>query len=170
MAAAGKPLTKTALQLPLALTGGTPARLADFAGHWLVLYFYPKDSTPGCTTEGGDFNALLPRFRALGAEVVGVSRDSLRSHENFRAKQGFGFALASDPDEALCRAFDVIREKKLYGRSYLGIDRSTFLIGPDSRVVREWRGVRVPGHAAAVLDELAAAQAAPTTPRHRTHG
>jgi peroxiredoxin Q/BCP len=119
-----------------------------------VLYFYPKDSTPGCTTEGLDFNALLPRFRKFGAEVLGASRDSVKSHDNFCAKQGFRFPLASDPGEALCRAFDVIRPKKLYGRDYVGVERSTFLIGPDSTLRREWRGVKVPGHAQAVLDAL----------------
>ena len=149
-------LDRSTLKLPLALSGGHHATLADFAGHWLVLYFYPKDSTPGCTTEGLDFNALLPRFRELGAEVLGVSRDSVKSHDNFCAKQGFDFALVSDRDEALCRAFDVIHEKNMYGRKVLGVVRSTFLLSPDSRIAREWRGVKVPGHAQAVLDALKA--------------
>jgi peroxiredoxin Q/BCP len=155
----GKTLPKSTLKLPLALSGGTTATLADFAGRWLVLYFYPKDSTPGCTTEGIDFNALLPKFRKLGADVLGVSRDSIKSHDNFCAKQGFKFPLVSDGDEALCKAFDVIREKQLYGRKYIGIERSTFLIDPKSRVTQMWRGVKVPGHAQAVLDALKAAQA-----------
>ena len=149
-------LDRTTLKLPLALSGGRTASLADYAGRWLVLYFYPKDSTPGCTTEGLDFNALLPRFRELGAEVLGVSRDSVKSHDNFCAKQGFDFALVSDGDEALCRAFDVIHEKNMYGRKVLGMVRSTFLLSPDSRIAREWRGVKVPGHAQAVLDALKA--------------
>ena len=149
-------LDRSTLKLPLALSGGRTASLADYAGRWLVLYFYPKDSTPGCTTEGLDFNALLPRFRELGAEVLGVSRDSVKSHDNFRAKQGFDFALVSDGDEALCRAFDVIHEKNMYGRKVLGVVRSTFLLSPDSRIAREWRGVKVPGHAQAVLDALKA--------------
>ena len=149
-------LDRSTLKLPLALSGGRTASLADYAGRWLVLYFYPKDSTPGCTTEGLDFNALLPRFRELGAEVLGVSRDSVKSHDNFCAKQGFDFALVSDGDEALCRAFDVIHEKNMYGRKVLGVVRSTFLVSPDSRIVREWRGVKVPGHAQAVLDALKA--------------
>lgn len=149
-------LDRSTLKLPLALSGGRTASLADYAGRWLVLYFYPKDSTPGCTTEGLDFNALLPRFRELGAEVLGVSRDSVKSHDNFCAKQGFDFALVSDADEALCRAFDVIHEKNMYGRKVLGVVRSTFLVSPDSRIVREWRGVKVPGHAQAVLDALKA--------------
>ena len=154
MVAIGKTLPKTVLKLPLALSGGTTAALADYAGKWLVLYFYPKDSTPGCTTEGLDFNALLPKFRKLGAEVLGASRDSVKSHDNFRAKQGFRFPLASDPDEALCRAFGVIQPKKLYGREFIGVVRSTFLIGPDGVLRREWRGVKVPGHAAVVLEAL----------------
>ncbi|KAF1702145.1 peroxiredoxin [Pseudoxanthomonas kaohsiungensis] len=149
-------LDRSTLKLPLALSGGRTASLADYAGRWLVLYFYPKDSTPGCTTEGLDFNALLPRFHELGAEVLGVSRDSVKSHDNFCAKQGFDFALVSDGDEALCRAFDVIHEKNMYGRKVLGVVRSTFLVSPDSRIVREWRGVKVPGHAQAVLDALKA--------------
>lgn len=155
---AGKSLGKTVLSLPLALSGGSTARLADFSGRWLVLYFYPKDSTPGCTTEGNDFNTLLPRFRKLGADILGVSRDSLKSHQNFCGKQGFAFELVSDADEPLCRAFDVIKPKKLYGRDYVGVERSTFLIDPHGRIVQAWRGVKVPGHAQAVLDALLAAQ------------
>ncbi|MDR7193830.1 peroxiredoxin [Luteimonas terrae] len=158
MSGTRKKLAKATLQLPLALSGGAKATLADYAGRWLVLYFYPKDSTPGCTTEGLDFSALLPQFQALGADVLGVSRDSVKSHDNFCAKQGFAFPLVSDTDEALCRAFDVIREKNMYGRTVLGIERSTFLIDPDGRIAAEWRKVRVPGHAQAVLDALQAAQ------------
>ena len=152
-------LAKATLQLPLALSGGAKATLADYAGRWLVLYFYPKDSTPGCTTEGLDFNALLPKFKKLNATVLGVSRDSVKSHDNFCAKQGFDFALVSDGDEALCRAFDVIHEKNMYGRKVLGVVRSTFLISPDGRIAQAWRGVKVPGHAQAVLDALKAHQA-----------
>jgi peroxiredoxin Q/BCP len=154
----GKPLPKSALALPLKLSGGTTATLSDYAGQWLVLYFYPKDSTPGCTTEGNDFNALLPKFRKLGAQVLGVSRDSLKSHQNFVAKQGFGFDLVSDVDEKLCRAFGVIKPKKLYGREYIGIERSTVLLDPDGRIARSWAPVKVPGHAQAVLDALKAAR------------
>ena len=151
-------LAKATLQLPLALSGGAKATLADYAGRWLVLYFYPKDSTPGCTTEGLDFNALLPAFRKAGATVFGVSRDSVKSHDNFCAKQGFAFPLVSDADEALCRAFDVIREKNMYGRKVMGIERSTFLVDPGGRLHTAWRKVRVPGHAQAVLDALQAAR------------
>lgn len=154
----GDTLDRTTLTLPLALSGGVHTTLGDFAGRWLALYFYPKDSTPGCTTEGIDFNALLPEFEALDATVLGVSRDSVKSHDNFCAKQGFRFPLVSDADEALCRAFDVIKEKNMYGRKVLGIERSTFLIDPDGRIVEAWRKVRVPGHAQAVLDALKAAR------------
>jgi thioredoxin-dependent peroxiredoxin len=152
-------LPKSTLKLPLALSGGETTTLADYAGTWLVLYFYPKDSTPGCTTEGLDFNALLPKFKKLNATVLGVSRDSVKSHDNFCAKQGFRFPLVSDADEALCKAFDVIHEKNMYGRKVLGVVRSTFLISPDSRIAQEWRGVKVAGHADAVLDALKAHQA-----------
>lgn len=145
---------------PLILSDGTTPRLSDYRGRWLVLYFYPKDSTPGCTTEGLDFNARLAEFDALGASVIGASRDSLRSHQNFCAKQGFAFPLASDADEALCRAFDVIREKNMYGRKVLGIERSTFLIDPDGVISHVWRPVKVPGHAQAVLDTLKSVRAA----------
>ncbi|HEY4583503.1 MAG TPA: peroxiredoxin [Lysobacter sp.] len=145
--------------LPLALSSGEIRSLADYRGRWLVLYFYPKDSTPGCTTEGLDFDARLPQFEALGATVLGVSRDSLRSHRNFRARQGFRFDLVSDADQALCDAFDVVRPKKLYGREYVGIERSTFLIDPQGRVAHAWRPVKVPGHADAVLARLRELQA-----------
>ncbi|RDZ28871.1 peroxiredoxin [Lysobacter silvisoli] len=154
----GDRLDKTVSILPLALSSGVSARLKDYAGGWLVLYFYPKDSTPGCTTEGLDFNALLPKFKKLGATVLGVSRDSLKSHQNFCAKQGFKFDLVSDGDEALCNAFGVIKEKSLYGRKYIGIERSTFLIDPKGVIAQSWRPVKVPGHAQAVLDALKAAQ------------
>jgi thioredoxin-dependent peroxiredoxin len=146
------------LELLLAQRG--PARLSDFRGSWLVLYFYPKDSTPACTTEGLDFNALLPKFKRAGAEVIGVSRESVKSHLNFCSRQGFAFDLVADTGSKLCDAFGVIQPKKLYGREYIGIVRSTFLIDPEGRVAREWRGVKVAGHAQAVLDALKDAQTA----------
>jgi len=152
----GDTLDRKTLDLPLQLSGGATASLGDYAGKWLVLYFYPKDSTPGCTTEGLDFNALLPKFKRLGAAVLGVSRDSVKSHDNFCAKQGFKFPLVSDTDEALCRAFDVIKEKNMYGRKVMGIERSTFLIDPEGRIAAAWRKVRVPGHAEAVFETLKA--------------
>ncbi len=145
--------------LPLMLSSGDTASTADHLGHWLVLYFYPKDATPGCTTEGNDFNRLQPKFAKLDATVIGVSRDSIKSHNNFRDKQGFRFDLASDADETLCNAFGVIKPKQLYGREYIGVERSTFLIGPDGRIVQSWRAVKVQGHASEVLDALKAAQA-----------
>lgn len=154
MTQVGNALPESTLALPLALSGGGHATLADYAGRWLVLYFYPKDSTPGCTTEGLDFNALLPQFEALGAQVLGVSRDSVKSHDNFCARQGFAFPLVSDGDEALCAAFDVIKLKNMYGKQVRGIERSTFLISPEGRVVQAWRKVKVAGHAQAVLDAL----------------
>ncbi len=142
--------------LPLTLSGGSSARLGDYAGRWLVLYFYPKDSTPGCTTEGIEFNALLQKFLRRKAVVLGVSRDSLKSHQNFCARQGFKFELVSDADAALCQAFGVIKLKNMYGKQVLGIERSTFLIAPDGTLAHAWRGVKVPGHAQAVLDAIPA--------------
>ena len=142
------------MDLPLALGKGGAANVADYRGRWLVLYFYPKDNTPGCTTEGLDFNALYPAFRRAGAEILGVSRDSVKSHQNFSTKHGFVFDLVSDADESVCRAFGVIKPKKLYGREYVGIERSTFLIDPKGVIRQSWRPVKVPGHAQAVLDAL----------------
>ena len=155
---AGKKLPAATLKLPLALGDGTTTTLADYHSRWLVLYFYPKDSTPGCTTEGLDFNALLPKFANLGADVLGVSKDSVKSHTNFSTKQGFKFGLVSDADEKLCRAFGVIQMKKLYGREYEGIVRSTFLIDPASRIAEVWQPVKVKGHAEAVYEALKDAQ------------
>ena len=144
--------------LELAATSNKTLKLGDLDHKCLVLYFYPKDSTPGCTTEGLDFNALLPKFHQLGADVLGVSKDSVKSHANFAAKQGFKFPLVSDADEKLCRAFGVIQMKKLYGREYEGIVRSTFLIDPEGRIAHVWQPVKVAGHAQAVLDTLKDAQ------------
>ena len=131
-------------------------RLRDLRGQHVVLYFYPKDSTPGCTLEGQDFRDLHPRFRRQKTVILGVSRDSIASHEKFRAKQNFPFDLLSDPDEALCRKFDVIREKTLYGRKFMGVERSTFLIDATGKLWREWRKVKVKGHAAEVLEAVQA--------------
>ena len=143
---------------PLPLKGatgdGSELTLASLKGQWVVVYFYPKDSTPGCTTEAQGFRDLYPSFRKRGAEIVGVSRDSQKSHANFAAKQELPFPLVSDADETWCQAFDVIHEKVLYGKRHLGIVRSTFLLDPDGKLVREWRGVKVPGHAQIVLDAI----------------
>ena len=130
--------------------------LSQLQGKQVVIYFYPKDSTPGCTTEGQGFRDHYAEFQAANTEVFGVSRDSLKSHENFKAKQGFPFELLSDKDEALCQLFDVIKLKKLYGKEYLGVDRSTFLIDKDGVLRHEWRGVKVPGHVEAVLEQAKA--------------
>jgi peroxiredoxin Q/BCP len=127
-------------------------RLSDLRGRQLVLYFYPKDNTPGCTTEGQDFRDNYEKFRKLKTEIFGVSRDSLKSHTGFKTKQCFPFDLISDADEKLCKLFDVIKEKSLYGKKYLGIDRSTFVIDREGILRHEFRGVKVDGHVAAVLD------------------
>jgi peroxiredoxin Q/BCP len=133
------------------VNGGRTIRLGDYAGKYVVLYFYPKDNTTGCTREAQDFRDAAARLGKRGAIVLGVSRDSAKSHEGFIAKHDLPFDLVADGDESWCKAFDVIQEKTLYGRKYLGVVRSTFLIGPDGRLLREWRNVKVPGHAAAVL-------------------
>ncbi|MFO0144765.1 MAG: peroxiredoxin [Betaproteobacteria bacterium] len=131
-------------------TGG-PVKLSALKGKSVVLYFYPKDNTPGCTTEGQDFAAAYAKFREAGAEVLGVSRDTLKLHEGFKKKMDFPFELISDPDEVLCKAFDVIKMKNMYGKQVRGIERSTFVVGPDGKLMREWRGVRVPQHVNEVL-------------------
>ena len=133
-------------------TGEKSIRLKDLRGQNVVIYFYPKDSTPGCTTEGRDFSALHAKFRRANTVILGVSRDSIASHEKFKAKQGFKFDLLSDPDEVLCKKFDVIHEKTLYGRKFMGVVRSTFLIDADGKLRREWRNVKVKGHAEEVLE------------------
>ncbi|CAD5376407.1 Peroxiredoxin Bcp [Pseudomonas sp. OF001] len=132
-------------------TSGQQVVLSALRGKQVVLYFYPKDSTPGCTTEGQNFRDLHGEFAAANTLVFGVSRDSLKSHENFKCKQEFPFELISDADEQLCRLFEVIKPKKLYGKEYLGIERSTFLIDRDGVLRQEWRGVKVPGHVDTVL-------------------
>lgn len=137
-------------------TSGQTVSLSTLKGRQVVVYFYPKDSTPGCTTQGQGFRDQHSAFEAANTVVLGVSRDGMKSHENFKAKQGFPFELISDKDEALCQLFDVIKLKKLYGKEYLGVDRSTFLIDKEGVLRQAWRGVKVPGHVDAVL---AAAQA-----------
>jgi peroxiredoxin Q/BCP len=137
-------------------TGAKTVSLSGLKGRQVVIYFYPKDSTPGCTTEGQGFRDQYAAFQAANTEVFGVSRDGLKSHENFKAKQGFPFELISDKDEALCQLFDVIKLKKLYGKEYMGVDRSTFLIDSEGVLRKEWRGVKVPGHVEAVLAQAQA--------------
>jgi peroxiredoxin Q/BCP len=132
-------------------TSGSVLGSKELAGRALVLYFYPKDNTPGCTLEGQDFRRLAGAFRKLGAEIVGVSRDSLKSHDGFKLKCDFPFELLADEDGKVCAAFDVVQMKSLYGRKFMGIERSTFVIGPDGKIAAEWRKVRVAGHADEVL-------------------
>jgi peroxiredoxin Q/BCP len=144
----GKPVP----DFSLPSTGGGTFRLSEHRGRKLVLYFYPKDNTPGCTTEGSDFRDRHPAFAKAGAEVWSISRDSLKSHEGFKAKLHFPFELLSDAEETACNAFGVIKMKSMYGRKVRGIERSTFVIDGEGRVAREWRGVKVPGHAQEVLN------------------
>ena len=147
---------KTVKNFTRPATGNQDISLSALKGKNVVLYFYPKDSTPGCTTEGQDFRDRFDQFEQANTVILGVSRDSLKRHENFKAKQSFPFELLSDEDESLCQQFDVIKLKKLYGKEYMGVDRSTFLIDSEGKLVREWRGVKVKGH---VEEVLAAAQA-----------
>src|SRR5438477_11971318 len=137
-------------------TGEATFRLSEHKGHPVVLYFYPKDNTPGCTTEGADFRDLHKQFTKLGAVIAGVSRDSMKSHESFKAKMEFPFELISDADEKLCAQFDVIKMKNMYGKKVRGIERSTFLIDGSGALAHEWRKVKVEGHAAEVLAALKA--------------
>lgn len=140
-----------------AATGNQQVELKSLRGRNVVIYFYPKDSTPGCTTEGCEFTGLHPQFRKRNTVILGVSRDSLASHEKFKAKYEFPFDLLADGDEALCQLFDVIKEKNMYGKKVLGVERSTFLIDAEGKLRREWRKVSAKGHAAEVLaaiDEL----------------
>lgn len=144
----------SAPKLILPATGAQNISLTDFSGRKIVLYFYPKDNTPGCTTESSDFSRLHTEFSSVGAVVLGVSKDSVKSHETFKSKFGFHFDLLSDVNEELCQAFGVIQMKSLYGRHYLGIDRSTFVIDASGKIIREWRKVKVKGHAEEVLEYL----------------
>ena len=126
----------------------------DFLGKNLVIYFYPKESTPGCTSEGQDFRDKYKEFKKLNTEILGVSRESIKSHENFKLKQSFPFELLSDPEEKVCKAFDVMKLKSMYGREYIGVDRSTFLVSSDGKVIREWRNVKVKGHVDEVFNSV----------------
>ncbi|MCG6967400.1 MAG: peroxiredoxin [Chromatiaceae bacterium] len=140
--------------IALQLTGDRATSLAEYRGKPLVLYFYPKASTPGCTQEGLDFSAAIAKFRRQSCTVLGASRDSLKAQENFKAKQGFPFELVSDQDESLCTAFGVMKNKNMYGKQVRGIERSTFLIDADGVLRREWRGVKVKGHVDEVLEAV----------------
>lgn len=147
-------LGKAVPDFSLPSTAGADFRLRTARGGWLVLYFYPKDATPGCTTESAAFRDLHPQFVAAGAQVLGISRDSLASHAKFRQSLGLPFDLLSDAEESACRLFDVIREKNMYGRKVMGVERSTFLIDAKGVLRHEWRKVKVPGHAENVLETL----------------
>ena len=138
----------------LPATNGSTFKSKEQRGHPYVLYFYPKDNTPGCTTEGQQFRDLYPQFKRLKCEIFGVSRDSLKSHEGFKAKMSFPFELLADVDEQACKLFGVIKMKNMYGRKVRGVERSTFVFDRDGELVREWRGVKVPGHVEEVLNFL----------------
>lgn len=149
-------LNRVVADFKAAATSDKTIQLKALRGQNVVIYFYPKDSTPGCTTEGQDFRDLHSKFKRQKTVILGVSRDSVASHEKFKAKQAFPFELISDPDETLCRKFDVIQEKTLYGRKFMGVERSTFLIDADGKLRQEWRKVKVKNHAAEVLEAVKA--------------
>ena len=134
------------------MTGGAPFQLAGRPAHYTVLYFYPKDNTPGCTTESIAFRELHDQFQAAQTEIYGISRDSMHSHDSFKAKLGLPFELISDPEEAVCLQFGVMKMKNMYGKQVRGVERSTFVIDADGKLVKEWRGVKVPDHAEEVLE------------------
>ena len=136
------------------MSGKDDFNLADYKGQKIVIYFYPRDNTPGCTSEGEDFRDNYKLFEKKNIKIFGVSKDSLKSHENFKKKFNFPFELISDPDEKICKIFDVIKEKSMYGKKYMGIERSTFLIDSDGKVLKEWRKVKVKGHAEDVLSSI----------------
>ena len=145
-------LGKPVADFSLPSTGNTTFQLSGTRGSKVVLYFYPKDNTPGCTTQGSDFRDLHSQFKRAGTQVFGISRDSVKSHEGFKAKMKFPFELLSDPDEAVCGQFGVMKLKNMYGRKVRGIERSTFVIDEKGVLAREWRGVKVPGHVQEVLN------------------
>jgi peroxiredoxin Q/BCP len=151
---AGPILNRVVKDFKCEATGEQTIQLKALRGKKVVLYFYPKDATPGCTTEGQDFRDLYTRFKRQNAVILGASRDSIAAHEKFKDKQGFPFDLLSDPGESLCRQFDVIKEKMLYGRKFMGIDRSTFLIDAAGKLRQEWRQVKVKGHVDEVLEAV----------------
>jgi peroxiredoxin Q/BCP len=145
-------VNKVVPEFSAAMTGNQTFNLSDYRGKKIVLYFYPKDNTPGCTTEGMHFRDLYPQFQEANAEIFGVSRDSIRSHEGFKSKLEMPFELISDPDETVCNLFDVMKMKTMYGKQVRGVERSTFVIDGAGKLVKEWRGVKVPGHIDEVLE------------------
>lgn len=144
-------INKKVPSFKLSGTSGLQFSLSDYKGRYLVIYFYPKDATPGCTTQGVDFRDAYKKFQALDAEIFGISRDTLKSHENFKAKFTFPFELLSDEEEKACELFNVIKMKNMYGKQVRGIERSTFVIDPDGKLIQAWRGVKVEGHVKEVL-------------------
>lgn len=146
----------TVPEFSAAMTGGKGFTLSDYKGKTVVLYFYPKDNTPGCTTESMQFRDLYDKFRNANAEIFGISRDSIRSHDGFKSKLGLPFELISDPDETLCNLFNVMKMKNMYGKQVRGIERSTFVIDGAGKLVKEWRGVKVPGHVDEILEYVKA--------------
>jgi peroxiredoxin Q/BCP len=152
VAASPSALNQSVPEFSAAMTGNQTFKLSDYKGKKLVLYFYPKDNTPGCTTEGLQFRDLYLQFKEANCEIIGVSRDSIRSHEGFKAKLELPFDLISDPDETLCAMFNVMKLKNMYGKQVRGIERSTFVIDEAGKLVKEWRGVKVPGHIDEVLE------------------
>lgn len=149
-------LNETVPDFSAEMTGNKTFKLSDYKGKNVVLYFYPKDNTPGCTTEGIQFRELYPQFQQANTEIFGISRDSIRSHEGFKAKLEMPFELISDPDEAACNLFDVMKMKNMYGKQVRGVDRCTFVIDGSGKLVKEWRGVKVPGHVDEVLEFMKA--------------
>ena len=147
-------MNKTIPELQLEMTGEKMLKSSDLKGKKIVLYFYPKDNTPGCTTESIEFQGLKDKFEKLNTKILGISRDSIKSHKKFKDKYDFSFDLISDESEEICKAFDVIKEKNMYGKKYLGIERSTFLIDEDNILIAEWRKVKAKGHAQIVLDHI----------------
>ncbi len=152
MAESPSALNKIVPEFSAAMTGDRTFKLSDYKGKNVLLYFYPKDNTPGCTTEGMHFRDLYPQFQQANTEIFGISRDSIRSHEGFKAKLALPFELISDPDESACLLFDVMKMKNMYGKQVRGVERSTFVIDGTGRLVKEWRGVKVPGHVDDVLE------------------
>ena len=151
-------LNRSIKSFEIVSTDDSLTHLTDGLGQWLVLYFYPKDSTSGCSLQAETFTAALDEFKQLGAQILGVSRDSLKSHEKFIEKLSIGYPLISDPDEKLCQYFNVMKEKSMYGRKYMGIERSTFIIDPEGVLRSEWRNVKVKGHVDEVLLQLTSLQ------------
>ncbi|RJF98315.1 peroxiredoxin [Noviherbaspirillum saxi] len=152
MAESPSALNMTVPDFSAEMTGNQPFRMSDFKGKTVVLYFYPKDNTPGCTTESMQFRDLYPEFQQANTEIFGISRDSIRSHEGFKGKLEMPFELVSDPDETVCNLFNVMKMKNMYGKQVRGVERSTFIIDADGKLVKEWRGVKVPGHVDEVLE------------------